>query len=145
WFPLSTGVTGPGPFTGVLALTVMPDGDLVAAGAFTSAGGVAANNIARWNGSSWQPLWTGLPGAVYAMAVFDNELMWAGQFGVAGNNIARWNGSSWQPLGAGLQGALGASGPIVTSLTVFGGALIAGGQFTLAGGQPAACVARWTG
>jgi hypothetical protein len=42
----------------VYALTVFDDGNgpaLYAGGDFTTAGGVAANRIAKWDGSSWRP------------------------------------------------------------------------------------------
>mgnify|MGYP001568276384 FL=1 len=45
-------------------------GDLYVAGEFLQAGGVMGyNNIARWDGSIWQMLGTGLNGGVNAMAV----------------------------------------------------------------------------
>jgi hypothetical protein len=67
---------------------------------------------------------------------------WQGGFSTAGgqpaNGIARWNGSAWSAPG----GAVNLS---VNTLTLFDGALIAGGNFTAAGGQPALHVARWNG
>jgi hypothetical protein len=38
------------------------DGDLIAAGAFTEAGGVPVNRIARWDGTDWSPLGSGIDG-----------------------------------------------------------------------------------
>jgi len=49
---------------------------LYAGGAFLTAGGVAANRIARWDGSSWSPLRGGFTGpidTVQALAVFDQD------------------------------------------------------------------------
>jgi hypothetical protein len=37
----------------VAALLVLPNGDVLAGGYFTSAGGVAASGIARWDGAAW--------------------------------------------------------------------------------------------
>ncbi len=48
---------------GVRALAVY-NGELIAAGDFTMAGGVACNYIARWNGSSWQALFSGVKSTV---------------------------------------------------------------------------------
>jgi hypothetical protein len=84
----------------VYALAVLPNGDLVAAGTFTIAGGTPANRIARWNGSAWSPLSSGMNNAVYALAVMPNgDLVAGGLFTTAGgfvtNRIARWNGSQW--------------------------------------------------
>ena len=123
----------------VKALTVFDDGGgpaLFAGGYFTNAGGVTANRIAKWDGSSWTALGSGMNSAVLALTVFDDgsgpALYAGGGFttagGVAANRIAKWDGSSWSPLGSGIGG--------VTSraLTVFddggGPALFAGGAFT---------------
>ena len=74
WSALGSGVSGSGsPF--VLDLTVFDDGNgpaLYAAGSFTSAGGVAASHIAKWDGSSWSPLGSGTDDWVYALTVFDD-------------------------------------------------------------------------
>ena len=57
--PLGSGVERPG----VHALAVFDDGSgpaLYAGGDFTTAGGVPANHIAKWNGSSWSALGSGI-------------------------------------------------------------------------------------
>jgi hypothetical protein len=67
-----------------LALTVFDDGSgpaLHAAGGFTTAGGGAANSIARWDGASWQALGGGMNGPVQALAVYDageGDVLYAG-------------------------------------------------------------------
>jgi hypothetical protein len=133
----------------VSALTVYND-ELIAGGKFTTAGGVAANRIARWDGSNWQPLGSGMHGdmifpGVSALTVYDGELIAGGYFTTAGsvdaNSIARWNGSSWQNLGSGM--SLGFGYPGVFALTVYDGELIAGGYFTIAGNSFSAHWARW--
>ena len=50
WTPLGSGMNGQ-----VLALCVY-NNELIAGGSFTTAGGISANYIAKWNGSSWSPL-----------------------------------------------------------------------------------------
>jgi hypothetical protein len=127
WLPTFGEV--PGVNGSVDALTVFDDGSgaaLYAGGTFTSAVGVAANYIAKWNGSSWSALGSGVNGRVDALAVFDNgsgPALYAG-----GNSIAKWNGSSWSALGSGVNGT-------VNALTVFddgsGPALYAGGSFNV--------------
>ena len=118
--------------------------DLIVAGGFTSAGGVAALNIARWDGTSWSALGSGIVGTPIAMTVFNGELIVAGIFtsagGVTVNNIARWNGVSWQTLGS--PDGMNSS---VFALTVYNGELVAVGQFTTAGGVSANRIARWNG
>ncbi len=151
WSDVGEGVLG-GP---IYSMTVFDDGTgpaLYVAGTFNQAGGIPANNIARWDGSSWSALGEGLGGQVWAhsMTTFDDgtgpALYVAGLFNQAGgipaNNIARWDGSSWSALGEGLNnGAL--------ALTTFdegnGPALYVGGTFTQAGGNPANGIARWDG
>jgi hypothetical protein len=62
-----------------LALAVLPSGDLIAGGYFTTAGGVSANRIARWNGTSWSALGTGMNSwRSYALAVLPNGDLIAG-------------------------------------------------------------------
>jgi HYR domain-containing protein len=155
WAPLGSGTSGTS-IDSVFALTVYDDGSgpaLYAAGAFTTAGGVAASNIARWDGSSWASLGSGTDDHVSALAVFDDgsgaALYAGGDFstagGVAANGLARWDGSIWSPLGTGVSGA----GSDVLALTVYddgsGPGLYAGGSFTSAGGTPANRLARWNG
>ena len=155
WAPLGSGVGGPDP--SVLALTVFDDGGgsaLYAGGYFTSAGGVAANHVAKWDGSSWAALGSGLGGAagstVNVLTVFDDgggpALYAGGSFttagGVAANHIAKWDGSSWAALGS---GTTAASCSRRYSTTAAVPALYAGGSFTTAGGAPANRIAKWDG
>ncbi len=154
WSALGSGMSGGPGFPGVLALTVFDDGGgnaLYAGGVFTIAGGVAASKIAKWNGTSWSALGSGMSGSVHALTGFDDgggEALYAcGEFtstggGVGANHIARWDRTMWSTLGSGLSDD-------VLALTVFddggGIALYAGGFFTGAGGMAANCVAKWDG
>ncbi len=101
-------VGNPGtPGTFVPSLCVHDDGTgpaLYAAGPFTSIGGVAANYIARWNGSTWMPLDAGMNDVVSAIASYDAHtgdgpaLYACGRFTSAGSvtsvHIAKWTCSS---------------------------------------------------
>ncbi|MCA9118456.1 MAG: WD40 repeat domain-containing protein, partial [Planctomycetaceae bacterium] len=151
WHPLGNGMGGEYPY--VYALAVGPDGSLYAGGTFTTAGGIAANYIARWDTatSSWHPLGNGMGGGygypyVYALAIGpDGSLYAGGGFTTAGevtaNYIARWDGStsSWHPLGSGMNGWVLA--------LAFGpdDSVYAGGDFYAAGGVWANNIARWDG
>ncbi len=119
WHPLGSGVSGQ-----VMCFTVY-NGELIVAGTLATAGGSPVNRIARWNGSSWQALGSGILGTyVRALTVYNGELIAAGLFSDAGgvpvNNIARWNGSSWAALGAGVTGNISAVGLWGTDLVVGG-------------------------
>ena len=53
---------------------------LIVGGDFTSAGGIAALNIAKWNGSSWSALGAGLDNYVYTLIEFSDNLYAGGRF-----------------------------------------------------------------
>jgi trimeric autotransporter adhesin len=141
WTPLGSGVAIQHPSYGraaVYALTVY-DGALIAGGVFTSAGGVPASFVARWDGFSWSALGSGMDDWVAALAVHEGELFAGGRFYEAGGRsvrgLARWNGSSWRSAGAILYDK-------VTALAVYRKSLIVGGSFSSAGGVAAWNVAR---
>ncbi len=152
WSPLGSGIDGSLPPPNhappvVYALTVMPNGDLVAGGLFTTAGGVSASNIARWNGSVWSALGSGINRDVYALAVLQNgDLVAGGRFdgagGFAASRIARWNGSGWSNMAFEING----TSPVVRALAVIpDGRLVAGGSFTSIGGSGGRNIAVWSG
>jgi hypothetical protein len=152
-------VGGGFPFGGVQALLGFASGGtnaLYAGGAFSSAGGVVAQGIARFDGATWSAVAGGVAGAgaeVQALAVFDDglgpALFAGGSFtsagGVAAASIARWNGTGWSALGGGITGGSAR----VEALAVFddgsGSALYAAGSFTAAGGLPTGSIAKWDG
>lgn len=82
------------------------DGQLVAAGAFSSSGPYETPNIAVWNGTGWRALGGGIDGEVSDLAVHGSDLYAAGSFASAGNSIARtvarWNGRHWKGIEASL-------------------------------------------
>jgi trimeric autotransporter adhesin len=142
WQSLGTGLESNGAFPAFARAVTVYNGALIAGGYFTTAGGVASNDLARWSGSAWQPFGTGMNGSVYALSVDDGELVAGGTFtaigGLAASRIARWNGSSWQALGAGMNNG-------VTALTIYNGDVVAGGHFSYANGVQVNYVARWNG
>jgi hypothetical protein len=164
WSPLGSGMDPDIPdFLPVLALTVFDDGTgpaLYAGGYFMTAGGVTANNIAKWNGVAWSAVGGGVNSSVFALRGFDivtvpglYGLYAGGEFtaagGVEANGIAKWDGAEWLPLGSGVGGHPPSSSPTVRALSVYddgtGPALYAGGDFITAGGVGALNIARWDG
>src|SRR5258708_38374793 len=126
--------------------------DLYVGGNFTMAGGSAVNHIAKWDGSAWSALGSGLTGGaegVFALAISGSDLYVGGDFtaggGVSANNIAKWSvsASAWSPLGSGLSG--GGLGGLVFTLAVSGTNLYVGGTFDSTGGSLAYHIARWNG
>lgn len=140
-----------------MALAVFDDGlgggpALHAGGFFSAAGGVSASNIARWSGTAWSSLGTGVNGGVLALAVFDSgtgpSLYAGGTFTSAGtaaaSRIAKWNGTAWKQLGSGVSGPVFALAAL-DGAAAGGPALFAGGAFLTAGGLSANRIARWNG
>lgn len=77
------------------AMCVDSSGHLYIGGEFRSVGGVAASNIARFDGNSWVGLDRGLDSAVWALAACDTALAIGGNFDHAGGqpitSIALYN------------------------------------------------------
>jgi hypothetical protein len=141
WSPLGALLSGLGGVPRVPALAALGS-DLYAGGSFRTEGGIAATNIAKWDGTTWSPLGVGVNGEVSALAVSGTHLYAGGGFTAAGgspaNYIAKWNGSSWSALGSGVNGT-------VSKLVVSGSDVYAAGSFTEAGGSAATNIAKWDG
>jgi hypothetical protein len=153
WAPLGSGMNGVRRGGGVLALLVDTEGahsSLIAAGGFSTAGGVASNCIARWNGSAWAPIGEGVGPVCHSLAKFDDgsgPLYYAGgsftgASGTATVLLERWNGIAWSATAGGLNGA-------IYALAVYddgrGSALYAGGGFTQTPDTAANGIARFDG
>ena len=146
WVP-GFGTTGTNNI--VNALAVLPGGDVMVGGEFTTAGGVPASRIARYNPTTgiWSALGGGMNSTnsvVSSLAVLPGGDVLVGGFfitagGVAANNIARYNPSSniWSSLGA------GTSADVMAMAVLPSGDVIMGGFFTSAGGAPASRIARY--
>ena len=144
WHALGAGIYGGFSEPEVSAMAVH-DGQLIAAGAFTSAGEGPASFVARWNGTEWAPLGAGASFAVLAAETYDGDLYIGGQFESVGGGIpgtqrlARWDGVGWSSV------AGGAPNGIIHELYSDGVDLYVGGQLSVIGGLVAAGVARWDG
>jgi trimeric autotransporter adhesin len=136
--------TGNGPTSIINSITQLPDGDLIAAGAFRASGGQPFSRIARRSGDQWFPLGSGLDNTVNSVEILPNGDLVAGGFftaagGTPASRIAQWNGSAWSPLGAGLDNT-------VNKVAVLpNGNIVAVGSFLTTGGQPARGAALWNG
>ena len=140
----SNAIGQPGANNRVWSMQTHDDGfgeALFVSGDFTSIEGTSASRIAKWDGSAWSTLGSGLNGAAAAMVEFDDgsgPALYVGGFfttagGASANHIAKWDGISWTPVGTGMNAE-------VYALAVFddglggGPALYAGGDFSTAGG-----------
>jgi hypothetical protein len=118
--------------------------ELYAVGYFDTAGGVPARYIAKWNGSSWNPLGTGqgLNNIANVMCIYNDNLIVGGWFtgadGETAGGIASWDGARWSSMNIGMNGP-------VYALKVYNGELYAGGNFITAGTQTCNGIAKWDG
>lgn len=129
-------------------------GELYVGGSFSSTAAGPASNLARWNGSEWNPVQgpsgQGTSSSVEALVATTElggpALYVGGRFtsagGIAAERIARWDGTAWSPLGSGVSGPVLA---LAVADSVCGTKLWVGGEFASAGGSPARNLARWDG
>lgn len=113
---------------GVRAMAIHGD-ILYIGGGFSSVGGVAAANIAKWDGTLWSPLMAGsvngLVDTVFALESDGANLFAGGRFF---GTVARWDGSAFTFLN---------SPATINTLKMINGSLYAGGV--------AGFVGRWDG
>lgn len=109
WDGASWSALGSGLGSTVNTMTAFDDGSgdgssLYVGGSFSTAGGAEANRIAKWDGTNWSSLGSGIDGPVWAFGVFDSgsgggpSLYVGGLFStaddVAASNVAAWDGTS---------------------------------------------------
>ena len=103
WIGLNPSVRADGP---VYGSAVDGSGNLYICGSFTAVGEAAANGLAKWDGTRWSTLGSGVNGYVSALVVVGNDVYAAGAFTTAGGlpatNIAKWDGTNWSAVGAGV-------------------------------------------
>lgn len=136
-------------FNGAVKSLVVLNGELYAGGSFNLAGGTTVNYVARFDGENWMPVGSGgtSPGFnsfVYSLCVHNNELYAVGTFTSALGTIpvariAKLTGTTWSAVGQGFGNGA------VSAVQSIGGALYAGGTFTLSGGSPVLRIARLDG
>lgn len=135
WSALFGGPGGNG-LDGDVNTIVISGTDMYVGGSFTRAGPIAANYIAKWNGSSWSALGAGVDFHVLALARRGNTLYVGGRFTSAGGNtahyIAQWDtsGQTWSPINSG--GKEGVT-DWVSALAITGTKMYVGGYFNRVG------------
>jgi hypothetical protein len=146
-------VTGPSGFgTDIGGSDIAPvfdltavDGQLVAAGEFTAAGGVPANSVAAWNGSVWSSLGQPIETVTILSATNHNGRLVVSRSytedNLRINDVAWRNAGQWSALG-GPSARLDAD---VRDMTSYNGLLVVGGQFSQVGGLTVNNIMAWNG
>jgi hypothetical protein len=123
----------------VNALAFDSSGNLFVGGDFTQINGISTPFIARWNGTDWSSLGSGMNSVVEALVAHGNELYAGGSFVLAGGipaqRFAKWNGRTWsQP---------GAVNGWVYALAASPHSVFVGGAFFSINSTPASCIAEF--
>lgn len=128
---------------GTVLVTEINGDDFYVAGWFRHAGGVAARNLAKFDGETGQ--WSAVgPGAslveVHDILISGNQIYLAGRVEVANysHGVGVWDGSQWAAIGGEFDG-------LVHAIALHQGQLYATGAFTSIDGIPARGIARWNG
>ncbi len=173
WSALGSNGAGNGSLNAsVFTLTTDANGNLYLGGSFTNveSGTIlgtlqSADYIAKWNGSNWSALGTGispsygaLNGEVYAIAVNGTTVYAGGSFSSINNkgtaipearHIAKFDGSNWSALGGNGAGGGSLSGN-VSDILIDGSNIYVSGAFTDVNNNGAVqanadYVAKWNG
>jgi hypothetical protein len=132
WDPIATA-------NGAVVAMCLHQGGIVAIGSFTVIGGVAANHVARFDGSAWYAMGAGIPVSFSAGTNVPLVSVGSDVYTLSNTAIYRYDGSVWTTsTGSALNGQINA-------LATDGVNLYAGGFFTKAGADSCPGVARWDG
>lgn len=146
----------PGVASGYIAdLQLWNDGTstaMYATGNFTGLGGAADTaRIAKWTGSGWTPLGTGLQNQFSnALASFNGQLYVGGYFDSAGgvtgtNKFARWDGAAWHSVNAQMDNFQNSVWALKTYDDGTGEALYVAGNYISINGQTISHLSRFDG
>ncbi len=121
---------------------------LFVGGSFSQIGGIAADSLARWDGSTWSEVGGGVSGEVHEIEFYDEGsgpvMFVGGNFQSVGGGLpirmlARYAEGQWSEVGA---SAL--TNP-VQAMAVHDGKLFVGGRFTQIEGRGTLRLAAWDG
>lgn len=144
WHALGHGINGSVDALAVNGSGVYGGGDfsVVCGNDACNSGNTTVNNIARWDGSQWQPLGAGLNNIVFGIGVSGNDV-YAGGFitqvcgnvacnsgNTSVNHMARWDGTAWHSVAHGVPA-------VADAFVVSRGIVYVGGVFSQVCGNDA--------
>jgi hypothetical protein len=132
----------PGVGSTVNALAFDNSGELFVGGNFSTAGDIAALKVAKWTGTDWEALGSGMDNTVHALANDGSGNIYAGGYfayagGTNASKVAKWDGSQWHRVGAGYF-----DGGVLSLAADSSGNIYAGGAFLYNGTER---LVKWTG
>jgi hypothetical protein len=146
WNAIGSNGAGNGALNGVVYAVAVSGANVYVGGDWFQAPGlpVAANNIAKWDGTSWSALSSDqngpspITGPVHAIVPSGTTVYVGGSFSNAGgvpnaDNLARWDGNGWLAVGTPAAAGTGAIQGEVDAIAVSGTNLFVGGYFFHAG------------
>lgn len=114
------------------------DGELYAGGYFSHSGSTPMLNVARWDGTNWQPLLGGVDGPVYHLRAYPDGLYVAGWFNYAdtvqAEGLARWDGTQFHEVHDLPPLYTGAGVNAINDVAIYNGTVYIGGNFGGGGG-----------
>jgi hypothetical protein len=124
----------------------MYNGELYAAGSFSRADNKPVQNLAKWNGTTWDSVGRCPDNEVVSLYVTSaNELVVAGFFssigGIQAMNVAKWNGTAWSGFGSGLP-CPKIGGYYANAVCEYKGEIYVGGDIFCLGMN---AIAKWNG
>jgi hypothetical protein len=144
WQRMGSGISS--GIAGLRAISAVDNSNVYVGGYFTDIGGDTFKKyIAKWDGTTWQRVSSGLSDRVISFSSYDNSNVYVGGgfTDIGGDTfksrIAKWDGTTWQRTGSGAQS-------FVNSISARDNANVyVGGYFTDVGGDTnKAYVAKWT-
>ena len=136
WSALGDGVNNSVYKIAISGIDVYAGGDFLYSGGtydgdgIYTGGGTTVNYIAKWNGSSWSALGTGMDNSVNAIAISGSDIYACGYFknagGASASRIAKWSGSAWSSLDNGVS-----NGVYAMAICSAEGKLYLGGDFSI--------------
>lgn len=106
WHPLGSGLTGIVPEApGTVQALLRVGSDVYVVGSFWNAGGSPASQIARWDGTAWHAVGSGLGSSVMTLALHEGRIYAGGSFNQLGDasparGVAMWDGERWTAVGS---------------------------------------------
>jgi len=146
WHVVPNSTYSSSKYTSMISSAITYKNELYVSGGFDSIGSIAANHIAKWDGTNWTQVGAGVFHEYgVTMKVFQNELYAGGAVSepqsASSNSLAKWNGNEWSDI-------VGSRTPNYyqfSTMEVYKDELYIGGDFVFANGQSMKDITKWNG